>query len=145
MQVIQTRHPYQDELLSRQLEAFLGEADPAAVELLRAHLEWIDIGSGETLTGYEIHIGRSDGPDRARPFARIKGTPEGAVSADGRVIGSYIHGMFGGDAFRAAFLRQFGVAASAQSYGATVEATLDRLSAHMELHLDIDGLLGLAR
>jgi NTE family protein len=49
MQVIQTRHPYQDELLSRQLEAFLGEADPAAVELLRAHLEWIDIGSGETL------------------------------------------------------------------------------------------------
>ena len=49
MQVIHTRHPYQDELLSRQLEAFLGEADPAAVELLRAHLTWIDIGSGETL------------------------------------------------------------------------------------------------
>lgn len=49
MQVIHTRHPYQDALLDRQLAAFLGDTDPAAVELLRAHLEWIDIGSGETL------------------------------------------------------------------------------------------------
>ena len=128
--------------------AGLGLLDVVTVMTPDKHLTQVTarhVGSGETLTGYEIHIGRSDGPDRARPFARIKGTPEGAVSADGRVIGSYIHGMFGGDAFRAAFLRQFGVAASAQSYGATVEATLDRLSAHMELHLDIDGLLGLAR
>ena len=49
MQVIHSTHPYQDELLRRQLTAFLGDADPAAVELLRAHLEWIEVDSGETL------------------------------------------------------------------------------------------------
>lgn len=49
MQVIHEVLPYQDELLSRQLAAFLGDTDAAAVALLRAHLEWIDMGSGETL------------------------------------------------------------------------------------------------
>ena len=49
MQAIAQRHPYQDELLRRQLADFLGEADPAAVELLHAHLEWFEINSGETL------------------------------------------------------------------------------------------------
>ena len=100
--------------------------------------------SGAPMKGYEIHIGRSDGPARARPFADIDGTPEGAVSADGRIMGSYLHGMFSGDAFRAAFLAQFGAPARA-SYSATVEATLDALADHMETHLDIAGMLALAR
>ncbi|MFZ1662180.1 MAG: cobyric acid synthase [Paracoccaceae bacterium] len=100
--------------------------------------------TGAAMEGYEIHIGRTDGPDRARPFARVAGQPEGAVSGDGRVMGSYLHGMFTGDAFRRAFLEGFG-AVSALSYGAGVEAVLDRLADHMEAHLDVDGLLGLAR
>jgi adenosylcobyric acid synthase len=94
--------------------------------------------------GYEIHIGRSEGPDRARPFAHVDGTPEGAMRADGRVMGSYLHGMFRDDAFRAAFLAQFG-AASTQGYDATVEATLDALADHVERYLDVDGLLACAR
>lgn len=100
--------------------------------------------TGAVMEGYEIHIGRTDGPDRARPFARVAGQPEGAVSGDGRVMGSYLHGMFTGDVFRRAFLDGFGIA-SALSYGAGVEAVLDRLADHMEAHLDVDGLLGLAR
>ena len=59
-------------------------------------------------------------------------------------MGSYLHGMFTGDVFRRAFLDGFGIA-SALSYGAGVEAVLDRLADHMEVHLDVDGLLGLAR
>ncbi|PWE33006.1 cobyric acid synthase CobQ [Maritimibacter sp. 55A14] len=100
---------------------------------------------GLPFTGYEIHIGRSDGADRARPFAHVDGAPEGAVSADGRVAGSYLHGMFSDDGFRRAWLRRMGVAASDLAYEATVETTLDALARHLETHLDIAGLLSLAR
>ena len=100
--------------------------------------------SGLPFRGYEIHIGRSDGPDRARPFAHVAGQPEGAVSADGRVTGSYLHGMFSDDAFRAAWLRGIGAATEAFRYEDTVEATLDLLADHLEATLDIDGLLACA-
>ncbi|MCV2872761.1 cobyric acid synthase [Defluviimonas sp. WL0050] len=99
--------------------------------------------TGAPMEGYEIHIGRTEGPDRARPFAFVEGMPEGATSSDGRIAGSYLHGMFTGDAFRAEFLERLG-AASTTSYGAGVEATLGALADHMEAHLDIDGLLALA-
>ena len=101
--------------------------------------------SGEALEGYEIHIGRSDGPGRQRPFARIGDQPEGAVSADGRVMGSYLHGIFGSDGFRAAFLRALGAAPSDLDYNAEVDAVLDRLAGHLEAHLDVPALLALAR
>lgn len=104
----------------------------------------IHAASGAAMEGYEIHIGRTEGPDRARPFAMVDGMAEGAVSADGRIMGSYLHGMFTGDAFRAAFLGGLG-AASVAGYGQGVEAVLDALADHMEAHLDVAGLLALAR
>ena len=100
--------------------------------------------SGLPFDGYEIHIGRTDGPDRARPFAHVEGRPEGAVTADGRVAGSYLHGMFRDDAFRAAWLAGFGVA-SQGDYSAGLEAVLDALAAHLEAHLDVEGLFAAAR
>ena len=101
--------------------------------------------TGLPISAYEIHIGRSDGPDCARPFAHIGTRPEGALSADGRVMGSYLHGMFTDDAFRAAFLRDLGISAAPRAHAAEVEATLDALAAHIEAHLDVAGLLALAR
>jgi adenosylcobyric acid synthase len=95
--------------------------------------------------GYEIHIGKTEGPDRARPFARVANQPEGAMSADGRVAGSYLHGMFAEDGFREAWLAQLGAESSDLAYEATVEDTLDKLADHLEAHLDIDGLLAVAR
>ena len=50
-----------------------------------------------------------------------------------------------GDDFRQAFLKQLGATPSATSYAAGVEDTLDRLAAHFEAHLDVDGLLAIAR
>ena len=100
--------------------------------------------SGEAFSGYEIHIGRTDGPDRARPFAFVGDAPEGAVSADGRVAGSYLHGMFSDDGFRAAWLGALGVTASDVSYDASVDAALDALADHVEAHLDVAGLIALA-
>jgi adenosylcobyric acid synthase len=97
------------------------------------------------MDGYEIHIGRTDGPARARPFAHINGTPEGATSPDGRIIGSYLHGMFAGDQFRQAFLAELGAAPSPYAYSADVDAVLNALAAHLEKHLDVAALLALAR
>ena len=105
----------------------------------------LHIATGQPVSGYEIHIGRSEGAARARPFARVDGADEGAISADGRIMGSYLHGLFREDAFRAAFLAQVGAAASGQSYGARVESALDDLAAHIEAHMDVDALLATAR
>ena len=101
--------------------------------------------SGLPIHGYEIHIGRTHGPDCARPFAQISGTPEGATSPNGRITGSYLHGMFSDDAFRHAFLADLGAAPSPYAYSADVETVLDALAAHLEQHLDINALFGLAR
>ncbi|MGR3525232.1 MAG: cobyric acid synthase [Paracoccaceae bacterium] len=101
--------------------------------------------SGLEVAGYEIHIGQSNGPDCARPFARIEGRAEGAVSADGRIIGSYLHGLFASDAFRANFLSALGVNASTLAHSALIEQTLDALADHVEEHLDVEGLIDLAR
>jgi adenosylcobyric acid synthase len=103
------------------------------------------VETGCSISGYEIHIGRSEGPARARPFATVNGTPEGAVSNDGRIMGSYLHGLFADDSFRSAFLAARGAAASTMSYSAAVEQTLDALAAHLERHIDVSGLLALAK
>jgi adenosylcobyric acid synthase len=103
------------------------------------------IATGVAIQGYEIHIGRTTGADCSRPFATVASSPEGAGSANGRIIGTYLHGMFAGDAFRAAFLKQLGAATSTTVYARDVDATLDALAAHLEAHIDVDGLLALAR
>lgn len=101
--------------------------------------------TGTRLEGYEIHIGRTDGADRGRAFARIGDADEGARSADGRVEGTYLHGLFQSDAFRAAWLRSLGAAPGTGGYEATVGRTLDALAAHLETHLDIDAVIDIAR
>ncbi len=103
------------------------------------------VASNLPIDGYEIHIGRTHGPDCTRPFALINGTPEGAISPNGRISGSYLHGMFSDDAFRQAFLADLGAAPSSYAYSADVDTVLDALAAHLEQHLDIGGLFALAR
>ncbi|HUU66420.1 MAG TPA: cobyric acid synthase [Methyloceanibacter sp.] len=100
---------------------------------------------GASYTGFEIHKGVSEGPDRSRPFAYLEdGTPEGAQSADGRVVGTYLHGLFVDDAQRAVWLARFG-GTSEIAYDATIEKILDGLAAHLEAHVDVDRLLTLSR
>lgn len=104
-----------------------------------------DALSGIEAYGYEIHIGVTEGPDRANPWLTIEGKPEGARSTDGRVYGSYVHGVFAADGFRRAFLERIrsGRIAGA-AYEAGVEAALDGLAAHIERHADLDGVLAAA-
>jgi adenosylcobyric acid synthase len=105
----------------------------------------IHTATTQAIGAYEIHIGHTEGPDCARPFARIGDTPDGAISADGLVQGSYLHGLFSSDAFRSAFLARLGISATGEPYRGRVESTLDALADHIETHLDVDGLLALAR
>ncbi|MGL4729252.1 MAG: cobyric acid synthase [Bosea sp. (in: a-proteobacteria)] len=102
------------------------------------------IGSGEMISGYEIHLGRSTGPDCARPLLDIADRFDGASSADGRISGTYVHGLFAADGFRQQFLARFG-RESRLAYNATVEATLDALADHCEAHLDVEAILAIAR
>jgi adenosylcobyric acid synthase len=96
--------------------------------------------------GYEMHMGVTEGLDRARPFARLAdGTPDGAVSADGRVIGTYIHGLFADDRQREAWLARLGAGPAHIAYDDLVEQTLDALAAHLAAHIDLDRLLRLSR
>jgi len=108
-------------------------------------VEAVHAATSEPIDAYEIHIGQTEGPDCARPFARVGDAPEGALSADGRVQGSYLHGLFSSDAFRSAFLARLGISAAGEPYRAKVESALDALADHIQTHLDVDGLLALAR
>ena len=101
---------------------------------------------GIPFSGYEMHMGVTDGPDRARPFARLAdGSSEGAVSPDGRVIGTYIHGLFVDDRQRSAWLTRFAAGRTSISHDALVDDTLDGLAAHLAAHIDLDRLLMLSR
>ena len=102
------------------------------------------------LVGYEMHMGRTTGPDCARPMLRLTDGatqhPDGARAADGRVAGCHVHGLFTEDAFRRAYLATLRAGRTTDTaYEATVEATLDALADHLERHLDLDRLLAIAR
>jgi adenosylcobyric acid synthase len=103
------------------------------------------VANGAPFAGYEMHVGRTTGPGCARPLLRFAdGRVDGAMSADGRIAGAYVHGLFADDRQRAAWLASFG-AASEIAYETTVELTLDALADHLAAHLDLDAMLDAAR
>ncbi len=107
-------------------------------------VQGIHCASATEIEGYEIHLGQTDGADCARPMLTIDGRPDGAISRNGRVQGTYVHGLFAADAFRKAWLADLGIASSL-AYDTQIETALDALADHLEAHLDIDALLAIAR
>ena len=115
---------------------------------------------GADFTGYEMHMGVTQGADAQRPFARLADAPtadarpantrptdtqpDGATSRDGLVTGTYCHGLLARPGLRARLLERIGTASDGADHDARVDAALDALAAAMERHLDIDGLLALA-
>ena len=104
-----------------------------------------DIATGTAITAYEIHIGLTDGPDRARGWIDVAGRTEGAASTNGQIMGCYLHGLFTSDAFRAAWMARLGAASQVGNYEVSVDETLERLADHLEAHLDVEALFALAR
>ena len=72
--------------------------------------------------------------------------PEGACSKDGRISGSYLHGLFSSDGFRSAFLEKLGAPSGGDlKYEKNLDDVLDELANHIEDQLDVDALLKVAR
>jgi adenosylcobyric acid synthase len=112
----------------------------------------VHVDTGETVAGFEMHVGRTTGADTKRPMLRgASDIPDfdnfdGAISADMRVQGCYLHGLFASDRFRHAFLdglhrRE----ASGIAYDAEIDRVLDNLALHLEDALDIERILEVAR
>jgi adenosylcobyric acid synthase len=131
-------------------------------------------GAGTALRGYEIHLGRTSAAPGVRPLACLRAAarggathadaagsgpdrtgaadgathPGGAVSADGRVCGTYLHGLFDEAAFRTAFLNRLRAAAGLPARPPAVRGSeIERLADHVEAHLDmarLDAIVGLA-
>ena len=108
-------------------------------------IEGVDAG-GAAVRGYEMHMGRTSGPDTARPLLSLAGRPDGAVSRDGLAAGCYLHGLFASDTFRAGFLAGLRPGrGGGQAYETLVDDVLDRLADHLEHHLAIAPLWRIAR
>lgn len=101
------------------------------------------VGSA-TVTGYEIHNGVSEGPALSSPLFEIEGRSEGAVSDDGQIMGTYLHGLFDHPDACQSLLKQLGLANGEQSdYQAHRERELDRLADMLEAHIDIEAVIAL--
>ena len=105
----------------------------------------VELATGVAVTGYEMHLGETTGPSLERPMLRLGDGPDGCVSADGRVAGCYLHGLFASDTFRQAFLSSLGAEASGANYDQHIESTLDGLADHLEQSLDLSAILAAAR
>ena len=100
--------------------------------------------NGAAFQGYEMHVGRTTGAER--PFLTLAtGGHDGARSADGRVAGCYVHGLFAAASARAAFLAELGAASGVGDYGAVVDAALDEIAETLAGAFDIAALTRIAR
>ena len=98
--------------------------------------------TGAPVSGYEMHVGVTSGPDTARPLLDLSTGADGAMTPDGRISGCYVHGLFSSDSYRTAFLQQLRPAArAAMAYEAGIDATLEALADHLEEHLDLEAMI----
>ena len=105
----------------------------------------VELTTRTAVKGYEMHLGGTTGPGLERPMLRLAGGSDGCISADGRVAGCYLHGLFASDPFRRAFLARLGAGPSEIAYEQGIETTLDLLADHLEQSLDLSALLAAAR
>lgn len=125
----------------------LGHLDVETIMQPEKHLaltEAVYAPTGARVTGYEIHLGSTEGPDTGRAWLNVDGRLEGAANASGRVRGCYLHGLFAAGAFRRDYLATMGAQAGSFDHDASVDSTLDGLASHLERHLDLDLILSLA-
>ncbi|WP_157217819.1 cobyric acid synthase [Flavisphingomonas formosensis] len=96
--------------------------------------------------GYEMHMGETDGPDTVRPLVTFDdGRIDGAISADGLVLGSYVHGLLADSRQRTALLARIGGTGAGRDYRVSIDAALDEIAETLETHLDIDALVAMAK
>ena len=100
------------------------------------------------ITGFEMHMGETRGPDTNRPMILLGDAhrPDGASTTDGQVLGTYVHGLFAEDEFRYRFLKRLNPAHRTDlAWNYRIDVALDRLADHIEQHVDTARLLEIAR
>ena len=124
----------------------LDVATEMAPEKILSNVAGFEIASGAAVAGYEMHLGRTTGPDASRPMLTIGGHDDGARSTNGRVSGCHLHGIFANDEFRRAFITRLGATPDLTlENDVRIEKALDTLARHVEIHIDLDALLKHAR
>ena len=94
------------------------------------------------ITGYEIHTGETTGRDTKRPMIYLTASADGARSANGKIEGTYVHGLFADDAFRTSWLSRTGKSVpTGLVYDDSVDQALDQLADGLEESLDMEALL----
>ena len=102
--------------------------------------------SGTPVCGYEIHAGRTSGPQLQNPLLHMESGPDGARSESGRIEGTYLHGLLANDRYRREWLKRLGARPdSSISYASAVDRSLDEVAHALDLDVDVDALLGCAR
>lgn len=101
------------------------------------------LAGGAAFAGYEMHVGRTDGG--GRPMLRFdEGGEDGAISADGRVRGCYVHGLFDSGEARADLLAELGAGSDRLDQSARVDQALDEIAMTLEAAFDIPALAAIA-
>ena len=122
---------------------FAGDkATHQAQATITAQTGWLRHLNGENITGYEIHMGQTTG---AQPWLTINrrggdavNVLDGCISADGRIWGCYLHGLFANDGLRTAWLRSLGWDGDPDVQ--SLDAAFDHLADATESALDIEAL-----
>ncbi|WP_432699878.1 cobyric acid synthase [Kluyvera cryocrescens] len=117
--------------------------------------EWLAAASGMALRGYEIHMGETTLLDGVRPLMQLckngQYTADGAVSDNGQVFGTYLHGLFDSDAFTRALVnglreRKGLTALDSDFHYAHYKAQqFDILAESMRQHIDIEKIYSIMR
>jgi len=95
--------------------------------------------AGAMIEGYEIHMGQSGGD--AASLLELDGHPDGAISADGRIAGTYLHGLFANDDLRRGLLAGLGAEISeAVSSDEARDREFDRLASVVRDHVDLEAI-----
>lgn len=109
------------------------------------NIQGVHRGLNATVKGYEIHLGVTTGADCLNSSIYLGGHQDGAARYDGKVWGTYLHGIFNEGDFRRAFLNIFGAASNGMAQRQIIDAALNDLAAELENALNIDELLAYAR
>jgi len=98
------------------------------------------------VSGYEIHCGISNGPALLQPAISDVGFTDGAVSEDGQIVGTYLHGLFDEQSACDHLLNWAGLKKSeAIDYISLKENEIDRLADAIEQHIDVDAIIKLLK
>ena len=113
------------------------------------NVDGVLVNSGNKIKGYEIHCGISEGVGLQSPFCHVSDQndcayTDGAVSDDGQVMGTYLHGVFDHPE-ACAFILEWvsGSSVTAEDWQVLREREIERIADIYEQHIDMEALLNI--